>query len=314
MVTREKLSNKGEESIEAEKKFDDLIEFIENRKKEGKMVNVGEISAVIDSIKSSITGVSGQERIIKKAKEAIARTRESNPVLAVFMLEIFEKAFNHKWSFDKGENDKEISEAKNNEERNEVAVEINSENLWRESMEYSRGMDRAFGRKLAKKIRKQIKIGVSPEELVSKFKEKLPEEESLALIKGYEKHYKIWRNYIEEEAEKIKLKLESYEILKEMWREGDISIEELVAISALSPAAEKFANSIFGDFQEKKAARKLLREIRKKNKQREKRNKYRIDNNGKKEVKLKNNKKKRKRTKKNRQKKKPIVDKIFNQK
>ena len=253
MLTEKTINKKGEKKETGESKtniknkFEELTSFISQEREKGKMIDLSELIAKMEKVGKSIKNEKDSEELASLLENYLDNIRYSDPVLTGILVESSSKIFNHNWQI---KEKKELPEA-------------SSENLWKESAEASRGLDKVLGRKLAKKIRRKIKEGISPDELYEKLEKKGFGKEVKPLMEEYEARYKGWRGYIEDEAEKIGEKLETYEMLKKMWQEGDIDKKGLVLLSRLVGPARELANVVFGDYQEVAAARKLLREIRK---------------------------------------------------
>lgn len=242
-----------QEKEEVKEKLKKIQQEIDERRKKKKMVDLKVLEARLSALYNSLNPEEKlrfaqlTERWLKKEKN------KRNLLFFSGMISILDKIFNHRWPL------KELKKLRKIEkEKKPISAEI----LWQESLKSSRALDKLLGRKLAKKLRRKIKKGGDPQEIIknqnSALKEKrINPSQAEELLKDYEAHYKSWRTFIEEKGEKI----ESYLTLLEMWQEGEIREKGLKELAKLSKTEKKFYGEIFGDWGEIEAAQRILKEI-----------------------------------------------------
>jgi len=258
----ETLEDKEGNSIEDE--FERFRQTIEAKRGKGKMINLQEIIRGFNGIKKTIKTKEGTIRLSEMIGDWADSLRYEDPLLVEAVLNSADDVFNHRWPLRMAE------------KREKKLPEASSKALWEESFEASRALDKAIGRKMAKALRKGVKKGEKAEEAINRILMVAVEKgidlpKIRTLLKDYEARYKVWRDYIEEEAEKEQLKQETYKMLKDMREKGEIDEKGLLNLSMMGPDVEKLGAAIFGDYKEKTAARKLLRQIRRKRRQAKKR-------------------------------------------
>ena len=257
-ATREEEKNEERDGGILQGEFMDFRRKIEVKAKEGKMISSKEILDEFKRLDSLAKEERERDELFEAVEDWANAIRYEKALFASLLLNAAYQSFNHRWR---------------RFEKKEKLPEASAKQLWEESFKASQALDKIAGRKTAKALRKAIKEGESPKSACERiFGEAAGRKKRLMkALEDYEAHYKSWRTYIEEEAEKEQIKRKTYEMLEDMYKKGEIDRKGLVSLSAASPAVEKFAALIFGGpYYEKQAARRLLRRIRKEEKKRQK--------------------------------------------